>query len=92
MKPKALADGLAVSLEWDTDAVLADLRCPVTLITGDPALGAVMTAEEVNRATGIVRGSRALRVDGVGHLIHERQPRAWLDAVNGWIDSVLAGP
>jgi pimeloyl-ACP methyl ester carboxylesterase len=91
MKPKALADGVAGALEWDTDAVLAELRCPVTLMTGDPALGAVITEEDVVRATGIVRGSRALRAHGVGHLIHDQRPDVWLEAVNGWIDGALAG-
>ncbi len=91
MKPKALADGLAGSLKWDTDAALAGLDCPVTLITGDPALGAVMTAEEVSRVTNIVRGSKAVAVGGVGHLIHDQQSAAWLAAVNGWIDGVLGG-
>jgi len=91
MRPKALSDGLAGSLKWDTDRVLAGVGCPVTLITGDPALGAVMTADEVAQATGVVQNSRAIRVDGVGHLIHDQKRDEWLAAVNGWIDGVIAG-
>ena len=90
MLPKALEDGLAGSLEWETDNVLAGLTCPVTVITGDPALGAVMTPEEAARVAEVVPHARAIQVDGVGHLIHDQQPEAWLEAVNGWIEDVLA--
>lgn len=91
MLPKALEDALAGSLHWDTDEVLARLTCPVTMITGDPALGAVMTPEEAARVVEIVPQARAIQAAGVGHLVHDQQPQAWLDAVNGWIDGVL-GP
>lgn len=89
MLPKALEDGLGGSLKWDTDEVLGRLRCPVTLVTGDPALGAVMTPEEASRAASIVSGLNAVQVSGVGHLIHDQRPDAWLDAVNAWIGGVL---
>ena len=89
MRPKALEDALDGSLKWDTDSVLAKLACPVTLITGDPALGAVMTPAESARAAGIVAGMRALEADGVGHLIHDTLPQVWLDAANGWIEEAI---
>jgi pimeloyl-ACP methyl ester carboxylesterase len=89
MRPQALEDGLAGSLEWDTDQVLRGLSCPVTLVTGEPALGAVMTPEEAARVTGIAPRVRAIQLQGVGHLIHDQQPDAWLDAVNLWIDDAL---
>ncbi len=85
MRPKALEDGLAGSLKWDTDQVLARLTRPVTVMTGDPALGAVMTPEEVSRMRGIAPQTRGVLADGVGHLIHDQRPDAWLAAVNGWI-------
>ncbi|MGE0621581.1 MAG: alpha/beta fold hydrolase [Pseudomonadales bacterium] len=91
MKPKAMTDGLAGSLHWNTDQVLAGIRCPVTVITGNPALGAVMTGEEVARMQGIVPGMRAIGLNDVGHLIHDQKPDAWLEAVNGWIDEALTG-
>ncbi|MEQ8857937.1 MAG: alpha/beta hydrolase [Pseudomonadales bacterium] len=91
MRPQALEDGLAGSLHWDTDQVLAGLGCPVTVMTGDPALGAVMTPEEVERLQGIVPRARAIQAAGVGHLIHDQQPEVWLAAVNGWIEAELGG-
>jgi pimeloyl-ACP methyl ester carboxylesterase len=90
MRPKALEDGLAGSLKWHTDEVLKRLSCPVTLVTGDPALGAVMTPEEAARVVAIAPQTRATALSGVGHLIHDQQPDAWLASVNGWIDEVSA--
>jgi pimeloyl-ACP methyl ester carboxylesterase len=90
MTPKALEDALEGSLHWDTDSVLARLECPVTLVIGNPELGAVMTPEEAGRLTRIVDGARTTQVDGVGHLVHDQRPGEWLSALNGWIDEVLA--
>ena len=84
MKPKALRDAIDGSLEWDTDAVLAKIDCPVTLLWGDPAIGAVMTGEEVTRAVSILGSCEAVQAAGVGHLIHDQAPEVWLQAVNGW--------
>jgi len=85
MLPKALEDGLAGSLKWETDAVLAGLQAPVTVMHGDPALGAVMTAQEAARVSDIVADTEVVAVSGVGHLIHDEKPEEWIEAVNGWI-------
>lgn len=82
MKPKALRDAIDGSLKWDTDAVLAKVQCPVTLLWGDPAIGAVMTGAEVEQAVGILGDCRAVQAATVGHLIHDQAPEVWLDAVN----------
>ena len=84
MKPKALRDAIDGSLKWDTDAVLEKIGCPVTLLWGDPAIGAVMTGEEVTRVVQIIGNCRAVQADTVGHLIHDQAPEIWLKAVNGW--------
>lgn len=84
MKPQALRDAIDGSLKWDTDAVLAKIACPVTLLWGDPGIGAVMTGEEVARATGIIGDCQVVQAAGVGHLIHDQAPGIWLEAVNGW--------
>ena len=84
MKPKALRDAIDGSLKWETDAVLARVSCPVTLLWGDPAIGAVMTAEEVDQAVAAIGHCRAVQASTVGHLIHDQAPEVWLQAVNGW--------
>ncbi len=90
MRPKALEDGLAGSLKWDTAQVLSGLKAPVTVMTGDPTLGAVMTPEEVAHMREAVAQTRPLPVDGVGHLIHDQKPDEWVAAVNAWIETVGA--
>jgi pimeloyl-ACP methyl ester carboxylesterase len=91
MRPQALEDALAGSLEWDTERVLGALNSPVTLINGDPALGAVITPEEAAKVASTVPHARTVQIAGVGHLIHDEQPQAWLKAVNAWIADSL-GP
>ena len=82
MKPQALRDAIDGSLKWDTDSVLEQLHCPVTLLWGDPAIGAVMTGDEVAQVESIVKGCRSVQADTVGHLIHDQAPDVWLEAVN----------
>ena len=89
MKPKALQDALQGSLEWDTDAVLAKLQSPLTLVAGNRDLGAVMTAQEVAAVVDLVAGSEAIELPDVGHLIHDQMPDAWLQAVNAWIERAV---
>lgn len=84
MKPKALQDALAGSLKWDTDAVLAKIRCPVLLLSGDAAIGAVMTGDEIARAESVIGECRSVIAPAVGHLIHDQAPDVWLAAVNDW--------
>lgn len=84
MKPKALRDAIDGSLRWDTDEVLKSIRCPVTLIWGNPALGAVITASEVQRAAVHIADLSTVHIESVGHLIHDQAPQAWWNAVNGW--------
>jgi pimeloyl-ACP methyl ester carboxylesterase len=89
MKPKALEDALAKSLEWDTDQVLDRLQCPLMMITGSPDLGGVISAEESARVTDIVSDSRVLPLDDVGHLIHDERPDVWLSSLNDWIEGLV---
>jgi pimeloyl-ACP methyl ester carboxylesterase len=90
MRPKALEDALEGSLEWDTDAMLERLDCPVTMIVGNPDLGAVITPEEASRV-GQLAGAKVIALDDVGHLVHDQKSEAWLAAVNGWVGQVLTG-
>lgn len=83
MKPKALQDALDGGLKWDTDEVLRKIQCPVTLLWGESALGAVVSAEEAARASSVIADCQAVHVSGVGHLIHDQAADAWLAAVNG---------
>lgn len=89
MKPKALEDALAGSLQWETDQVLKRLAGPLTMLTGNPALGAVISSEEAASVAAIVDDSRLVHLDDVGHLIHDQQPDVWLSSLNEWIDKSI---
>jgi hypothetical protein len=65
MKPRALEDAIAGSLGWDTDQILDLVQCPLTMITGNPDLGAVISSQESTRVTDIVSDSRVLQLDDV---------------------------
>ncbi|MCP5184253.1 MAG: alpha/beta hydrolase [Pseudomonadales bacterium] len=85
MDPRAMQDGLDGALKWDTDAVLARIKCPVTMITGNRALGAVISEEETRRVQSIVNDCKVTNVPDVGHMINDLRPAEWQAAINGWI-------
>ncbi len=84
--PKALQDALDGSLVWDADAVLTQLSCPVTMMTGNRALGAVVTDAESARVAELVDDCTLVNVPDVGHLLHDLTPDIWLTTLNEWID------
>jgi pimeloyl-ACP methyl ester carboxylesterase len=86
MKPKAMQDALAGSLEWDGDAVLAGIGCPFSVLVGDEALGAVVSTAEADRIEHNHALSRIVRVADVGHMIHDEKPEVWLQTLNGLIN------
>ena len=85
MKPKAMQDALAGSLEWDADAALSGIQCPWTVLVGNETLGAVVTAKEADCMEHEHSSSHVIRVNDVGHLIHDQRSDAWLAAINGLI-------
>ncbi len=82
MKPQAMQDALAGALEWDSEAALAGIRCPWTLLVGNEALGAVVSAAEADELERTYPANRLVRLDSVGHLIHDQLPDVWVAEVN----------
>jgi lipase len=73
--------------EWrgrDWIEALAGVRCPVTLVTGDVARGALVGAGDVGRARELL-GDRLTHVPvaGVGHSVRREDRVAFLGAVEG---------
>ncbi|CAN5125357.1 hypothetical protein BH11ACT1_BH11ACT1_04930 [soil metagenome] len=62
---------------------LADLACPVTLVTGDPARGSVVGAAQVERAAALL-GDLLVHVPitGVGHSVRHEGLAAYLAALD----------
>jgi pimeloyl-ACP methyl ester carboxylesterase len=55
---------------YDYKQILNQIKCPLLFITGDPALGSVMTQEEMSYLSEGLENVRTVRIQGVGHLLH----------------------
>jgi len=69
------------------DPVLARVRCPVLILHGDPAAGAVLRDTDVDHAMTILPNARSVRFVGMGHSLHMEDPRAVLGAVTSFLDT-----
>ena len=63
-------DGDGFLREYAPQQVLATMACPGLFLRGEPALGAVMTEEELAWLPQHGRPARCAQIGGVGHLLH----------------------
>jgi pimeloyl-ACP methyl ester carboxylesterase len=70
------------------DAVLGRISCPVLLLQGNPALGAVMRDDDVARALASLPRVTHVRFDHLGHGLHVQDPGPVLDAVTSFLESL----
>lgn len=66
----------------------AAITCPVLLITGDPALGSIVTAETAEDATRIVANLRVTHIPGADHNIRRSQWEPFSAAVTDFLAEV----
>jgi pimeloyl-ACP methyl ester carboxylesterase len=74
--------------ELDWPAVLARIGCPALLITGDPALGALVGEEDARALAALVPGLRVAHVAGAGHNIRRDRFDRYLDIVRGFLEEL----
>lgn len=77
-------DAPAISSPRAWQAVVAAIRCPALLITGDPELGAIVTADgaaEVERLGGV----RIAHIAGAGHNVRRERYEPYMDALGGFL-------
>ena len=60
------------------------IKVPALFITGDD--DRVVPPEDTRRAAALVEGAKLVTVEQSGHVPHEEQPDAFLDAVGGFLD------
>jgi pimeloyl-ACP methyl ester carboxylesterase len=82
-----LLEGYSVA-EYDTDAMLQMISCPALLLQANPALGAMMTDKDVNRALSLLRQATHMRFEGLGHQLHMEQPEPVMRAVLNFLESL----
>jgi pimeloyl-ACP methyl ester carboxylesterase len=73
----------AAGLDWP--ATLGRIACPALLITGDPALGAIVTEEDARALSALVPGLRVAHVAGAGHNIRRDRFDDYLELVRGFL-------
>lgn len=66
--------------------LIEQVVCPILLVTGDPALGALVTPEFAAGLAARWRNGRVAHVDGVGHAIRRARPDAYIAAVREFLN------
>jgi pimeloyl-ACP methyl ester carboxylesterase len=78
--------------DYDPGALLPGIACPILLVQGDPALGGMLTDEDVARARPHLAGATCARLEGVGHLLHLQDPAPVGRALLWFLESLRGGP
>jgi N-formylmaleamate deformylase len=73
----------ATGLDWP--ATLGRITSPALLITGDPALGAIVTEEDARVLGALVSRLRIAHLAGAGHNIRREQFDRYLEVVSGFL-------
>ena len=77
------------TVEWG--AILPRITCPALLITADPALGALITAEGAQALQGQIPQLRVAHIPGAGHNIRREAFAHYLEVVQAFLAEVAAG-
>lgn len=73
------------ALPEDWPALLGHITCPALLITGDPALGAIVSAESAAALQALVPQLRIAHIPQAGHSIRRDQFAHYMDIVRAFL-------
>ena len=79
-----LLDGSAMT-HWNTDALLARIKCPALLMYGETSRGGALDIDEVQRAEQKLSDCRSLHMEDTGHMLHVDRPAAFVNAVRAFL-------
>lgn len=68
--------------------ILAAIRCPLLLVTGDPTRGAMITPEQAAQVLAAQPRACELHIPGAGHCVRFDQPRPYAESVGEWLRHV----
>jgi pimeloyl-ACP methyl ester carboxylesterase len=68
--------------------VISRIQCPILLITGDPALGAIVTPEVAQEAAHIWKNGEVVHISGAGHNIRRDRYDETMAAVRAFLSRV----
>jgi len=69
----------------DWQPIVPEIACPVLLITGDPELGSIVTAEAAERVARMLPNGQVVHINGAGHNIRREQFEAYVKAVTHFL-------
>lgn len=75
---------------FDIDAVLQRISCPVLLLQGDPALGGVLSDQDVELVVSLLSDCTHVRIEGAGHGITGEKSTELLRVLTPFLDSLPA--
>lgn len=70
----------------EPDELLAQVRCPVRLLAGEHTTGGALDAQDVERAVMKLAHCEHTVFPGVGHMIHQERPEAYVAALVHFIN------
>jgi pimeloyl-ACP methyl ester carboxylesterase len=73
---------------FDGDALLRAVVCPLLLLQGNPALGALLSDTDVQRARAIQPLTQHARFDHLGHMMHMQDSRAVSAAIGDFLKGI----
>ncbi len=74
--------------DFDPDAALRAIECPVLLMQADPARGSALRDGDATRAAGALRDCTLVKFDGVGHGIHRGDPARFRRVLFDFLDTI----
>jgi pimeloyl-ACP methyl ester carboxylesterase len=77
--------------DYDGDALLPRIQCPVAILQADPGVGRAITDAEIAHAMTLLRDGRHIPADGVGHSMHISDPEWFVRTVLALIDEFSPG-
>lgn len=92
LDPTTLDVAIAGTLleDYEPDDLLAQVRCPVYLLAGQREFHGAMDAQDVARFLGKLPQATHTICEGVGHMIHQERPEAYVQALQQFIAQSLA--
>ena len=73
---------------WNGDTLLRQIACPTLLLQANPALGGLMTDEDVKRATELLAHPVHVMFPTLGHALYIQQPEPVLRAVTNFLEAL----
>jgi pimeloyl-ACP methyl ester carboxylesterase len=74
--------------DFDSDSVLANIRCPVLILQANPELGGLMSDAAVEKVKNHVQRVEVVRFRLLGHALHLQRAQPVIDAVQTFLNSI----